>query len=330
MTLLFVLAFSASVQIPADTLYAVDLYGLRLVSEASVRAAVGLRAGDPRPTSIEPIRARVSAIEGIAEARVSAVCCSENGRTILYVGVRESGTAPLSFRAAPTGDSELPADVMAAGRRFESALIGAVQRGTTAEDHSQGHALAEDAALRATQDAFVEIAAEDRDTLVHVLHHAQNAAHRALAAQILAYAPDRRLAARELIYAAGDPDEAVRNNAVRALAVLAEWLSQHAQSSVVIPATPFIDFVNSVSWTDRNKGVMVLLPLTASRNPELLRELRTRGLDSLVEMARWSSAGHALGSFLILARLAGVDDGEAFRAWQSSQREAIIARAKGS
>jgi hypothetical protein len=77
---------------------------------------------------------------------VSAVCCSENGRTILYVGIRESGTAPLTFRAPPTGIAELPADVVVAGHRFESALISAVQRGTTAEDHSQGYALAEDAA----------------------------------------------------------------------------------------------------------------------------------------------------------------------------------------
>jgi hypothetical protein len=122
----------------------------------------------------------------------------------------------------------------------------------------------------------------------------------------------------------------VRNNAVRALAVLAEWLSQNPQPGELIHATPFVDFINSVSWTDRNKGVMVLLPLTASRDPELLRELRTRGLDSLIEMARWSSAGHALGPFVILARLAGVEDGEAFRAWQSGEREAIIARAKGS
>lgn len=39
--------------------------------------------------------------------------------------------------------------------------------------------------------------------------------------------------------------------------------------------------------------------------------------------------GHALGPFLILARLIGIEDGEAFRAWQAGEREAIIARAKG-
>jgi hypothetical protein len=328
MTLLFLFAVSLSVQAPADTLYAVDLYGLRSVPEAVVRAAVGVRAGDPLPASLEPIRARVAAIEGVAEADVSAVCCSENGRTILYVGIREPGTQPLTFRTPPTGSSELPADILAAGRDFESALVTAVQRGASAEDHSQGYALAQDPALRATQERFIRIAARQRDTLIHVLHHASDATHRALASQILAYTQDRRLAARELMYAAGDADDDVRNNAVRALAVLAEWLTRNPQPGVSIPATPFIGFVNSVSWTDRNKGVMVLMPLTASRDANLLRELRAGGLDSLVEMARWSNAGHALGPFLILARMIGIEDREAFRAWQAGERKSIIDRAQ--
>jgi hypothetical protein len=82
MTLLpFLFTVALYGQAAADTLYAVDLYGLRSVSEAAVRQAVGVRAGDPVPASLEPIRARVSAIAGVAEVDVSAVCCSENGRT---------------------------------------------------------------------------------------------------------------------------------------------------------------------------------------------------------------------------------------------------------
>jgi hypothetical protein len=326
----FLLAVSLYGQTAADTLYAVDLYGLRSVSEAAVRQAVGVRAGDPVPVSLEPIRARVRAIAGVAEVDVSAVCCSENGRTLLYVGVREPGTQRLSFRAPPTGGFELPAEIVAAGRDFESALISAVQRGASAEDHSQGYALAEDSALRASQERFLEIAARHRDTLVYALHHSSSAAHRALASQILAYAEDRRLVARELVYAAGDSEDAVRNNAVRALAVLADWLTQNPQSGVSIPASPFIDFANSVSWTDRNKGVMLLMALTTSRDPVVLRELRARALDSLVEMARWSNTGHALPPCVILARLAGIEDEAAFRAFQAGEREAIISRAKRS
>jgi hypothetical protein len=314
----------------SDTLHAVDLYGMRTVSEASLRAAIGLRAGDPVPVSDNSIRARVGALPGVAEVHVSLVCCSENGRTLLYVGIREVGTPPMMFRAEPSGAARLPGDILATGVTFESALMSAVQRGATAEDGSQGYALAEDSALRSVQEDFLQIAAERANTLTRVLRNSADATHRALAVQILAYGANRQTVARELLYAAEDPSDAVRNNATRALAVLGAWVHGNSGTDVVIPPEPFIDFLNSVSWTDRNKGVMVLMPLTASRDSALLAQLRSSTVPSLVEMARWTNAGHALGPFLILARLAGLSDGDALQAWQAGDREAVIARAIGS
>ena len=128
----------------------------------------------------------------------------------------------------------------------------------------------------------------------------------------------------------GDPDDEVRNNAVRALAILAGWANEHPEAEIAIPGEPFIDFLNSVSWTDRNKGVFVLMALTDSRHPALLAQLRARALPSLVEMARWTNPGHAMGAFVILARMAGMDDGAAFQAWRAGEREAVIARAMAS
>ena len=137
--LLFSLALPAGSS--SDTLHAVDLYGMRNVSEASLRAAIGLRAGDPAPVSGDSIRARVRALPGVAEVDVSTVCCSETGRPLLYVGIREVGTPPMAFRARPRGAVRLPGDVLAAGMRFESALRSAVKRGATAEEDSQGYSL---------------------------------------------------------------------------------------------------------------------------------------------------------------------------------------------
>jgi hypothetical protein len=131
----------------------------------------------------------------------------------------------------------------------------------------------------------------------------------------------------ELLHAVRDPSEDVRNNATRALALLAGWANENPDAGLTFPGSVFVDFLNSVSWTDRNKGVFVLFPLTASRDPALLAELRSRAVPSLVEMARWSNAGHAMLPFILLARVVGVDDAEAFQAWQSGQRETIIARA---
>jgi hypothetical protein len=96
---------------------------------------------------------------------------------------------------------------------------------------------------------------------------------------------------------------------------------------VVIPPDPFTALLQSVSWTDRNKGALALMSLTAARDPAVLRTLRAQALPALVEMARWTNPGHVLAPFLILARMAGVDDAEAFQAWQTGDREAVIAKA---
>jgi hypothetical protein len=330
MWLLLIVSLALPAGASSDTLHAVDLYGMRTVSEASLRAAIGLNAGDPVPVSDDSIRARVGALPGVAEVHVSTVCCSETGRTFLYVGIREVGTPPMVFRAEPTGSARLPGDILAAGVRFESALMSAVKRGATAEDGSKGYSLALDSALRSVQEDFLQIAADRADTLTSVLRSSADATHRALAAQILAYGANRQTIARELVYAAEDPSDVVRNNATRALAVLVAWVNQNPRVGVAIPPEPFVDFLNSVSWTDRNKSVMVLMPLTASRDAALLAQLRSRALPSLVEMARWMNAGHALGPFVILARLAGLSDDDAFKAWQAGDREAVIARAIAS
>lgn len=317
-------------QSPPDTLSSVDLYGLRTVPEAAVRAAIGLRPGDPAPTSADSIRARIAALPGVAEVDVARVCCSEDGGTMLYVGIRETGTPAMTYRAAPTGAARLPDEVVTAGAAFERALTSAVQRGAAEEDHAQGYALARDSAMRAVQEQFIGFAATHADTLRGVLLTSSDAGQRALAAQVIAYHADRGKVVRDLLHAVGDPDDAVRNNAVRALAVLAGWANEHPEAEIRIPAEPFIDLLSSVSWTDRNKGVFALMSLTGPRDPVLLAQLRTRALPSLVEMARWTSPGHAMGAYLILARIAGLDDRAAFDAWQAGERESVIARAMAS
>ena len=324
MVLWLITSVALSIGVGPDTLEAVDLYGLRTVPEQQVRTAA---PGDPTPHSVELIRARLLRIPGIAAVDVSAVCCGERGGSVLYVGIREEGTPPLTFRSAPSGEARLPEKIVELGARFDAALIDAVRRGTTAEDASQGYAWSSDSMVRSIQKAFLDVARADFDTLVSVLRTSADSAHRALAGQIIAYATDKPTVVAELLRAIHDPSGGVRNNAARALALLARWAQESPQAGLSIAVDPFVDLLNSLSWTDRNKGVLVLVPLTADRRPALLAELRARALPSLVEMARWSNPGHALGPYIILARMAGVEDAEAFEAWQAGNRETIIERA---
>ncbi len=76
-----------------------------------------------------------------------------------------------------------------------------------------------------------------------------------------------------------------------------------------LPAAPFVEMLNSFSWSDRNKGAWMLLLLTEERNPELLQQVRERALEALVEMARWKGP-HGWMPFMILGRVAGLAEEE--------------------
>jgi hypothetical protein len=180
------------------------------------------------------------------------------------------------------------------------------------------------AEARAVQEQFIALAARNGDLLRKVLRNSSDPSHRALAAQIIAYSSDKRKITGELIYAMKDPSDSVRNAAVRALAVLAGYAQKNPAKNLKISFAPFIDLSNSVIWTDRNKASMALFPLTDSRDPKLLKELKTKALLSLLDIARWQSPGHASGAMMILGRIAGIPDGEIFESLQSGKRDTMI------
>ena len=91
-----------------------------------------------------------------------------------------------------------------------------------------------------------------------------------------------------------------------------------------MPAAPFVDLLNSIDWPDRNKSSAALLQLTEGRDPALLNDLRSRALDSLIEMARWKSPGHAYMPFFILGRVAGMSEDAIAAAWERRDPEALI------
>jgi hypothetical protein len=266
------------------------------------------------------------ALPGVRQARINLVCC-DNGRAIVYVGIEEHGSPTMSFRAAPAGDAHLATDIVRAGEEFEKAFTLAVERGEVGEDRSRGHALQFDSATRAVQESFVTYANRDLHELRQVIRTSSNAGERALAAQVLGYAPDKSAVVNDLVYGMSDPYESVRNNAMRALVVIAEMTPSAGRPVPRIPPDPFIAFLSSPVWSDRNKASLALLALTQNRDPILLQALRRQAMPPLVEMARWRSEGHAQPAFVILARVADYSDEAALALWQRGEREVVISAA---
>ena len=91
-----------------------------------------------------------------------------------------------------------------------------------------------------------------------------------------------------------------------------------------MPLEPFVDLINSIEWTDRNKSSLALFSLTAARDPLVLATLRRQALESLVDMSRWKSPGHAEYPFFILGRVGNIPEDEIQKAWAEGNREILI------
>jgi hypothetical protein len=308
----------------------IDFYGLGRLSTGDARAALTFREGDiislegdERPALMAASEARLATLPGVRQARISLVCC-DNGRALVYVGIEESGAATTSFRAAPQGNAHLADDIVQARDEFAKAFTRAIERGDAAEDRSQGHALSHDSATRAIQERFIRYANRDLPELRRVIRTSSRPAERALAAQLLGYTDDKSAVVDDLSYGMSDPAEGVRNNAMRALMVIAEMKPREGRLVPRIPPEPFIAFLSSPVWSDRNKAALALAALTRNRDPMFLEALRGEAISSLVEMARWKSEGHAQPAFIILARIAEYSDESALALWQRGEREVVI------
>jgi hypothetical protein len=321
--LLLVMTGPAAAQMPRVGI--IDFYGLRKLKPENLAAAVGVQIGDSLAATSAQLRDRLLQVPGVIDADVSVVCC-EAGRSIMYVGVRERDAAALTFRAAPTGADLLTPDIVAAGSRYFQALIAGVRQGIAQENDSAGHSLAEFPPARAEQLGFIAYARNHVELLRSVLRNSANPEQRALAAQVIAYTADKRSVVPDLVDAVRDPNEEVRNNAMRALAVMAMYEQSHPESGLNVPFAPFVDMLGSTEWTDRNKASFALAALTTTRDPRLLRELRERALEPLVEMTRWRAEGHAMAAAVILGRIAGLPDEKTVELVQKD-KEALIAAA---
>lgn len=306
----------------------IDVYGARTLTAEQVRAAAGIAVGDSVRMGVGAgARAQLLALPGVRDAHVAIVCC-ENGQSIVYLGVQERAAPVFTFAAPPAGEIRLPGNIVQDAAEFERVLQEAVLQGQAEEDDTSGHSLMRYPPARAVQQRFINYAAGNVARLRDVLHNSADARQRAMAAQVIAYAYNKIAIIPDLITALRDPDEDVRNNAMRALAVMASYNEKHAESMLRIPYDPFIAMLSSPIWTDRNKAAFVLMSLTASHDPMMLHQLRSRAFPELVEMARWQSFGHALPAALILGRMAGIPDAEIVSAFQKD-REALIEAARG-
>ncbi len=314
-----------------ETIAIIDFFGYGHFDVVKLRSVLPIQPGESiKQADWSTYRSRIDeAIRsqtGKYPTDVVRLCCDGRGNSMIYIGVAGTSSVAVQHKPAPTGEARLPAAALKLNQETEDALNKAALAGTTQEDESNGYALSADPELRAKELQIREFALANEALLRTVLFSSSNAEHRAIAAQFLGYANVSARQIADLTEAARDPDDGVRNNAVRALGVIASSSQQRAR--MILP-NPFIAFLKSDKWVDRNKGSWLLINLTESRDPKLLKQLRKEAMDALVEMARWQFAGHASLARRLLGRIAGIEEAR-LDTLIDSQPEAIIAAAKKS
>jgi hypothetical protein len=312
----------------APTVGVIDFYGLNKVTRARIRATLGFKEGDPFPASKANVEERLDEIPGVIESHLEAVCCDQ-GKMVLYVGIEERGAVHFDLREAPEGEAMLPPEIIALYRRYFDAFQDAVRRGSAAEDLTRGHSLMADPLVREIQLQFSEVAEKNLSALRDVLRNSADDEQRGIATFLIGYAPKKDQVAEDLQFALRDADPGVRANAARAIVALAVYARLHADSGVKLEPTWFIEMLNSLSWSDRERALKALQILTDGRDPTMLAQLRNRALPALVEMSRWKTLEHALPAFVLTGRVAGLTEQQIQDAWTRGETEAVIAAVTG-
>ena len=315
------------------TIGKIDFFGyghfdvVKLRSVLPIQPGASIEQGDwstYRSRIDEAIRSQA----GKLPTDVARVCCDENGNSIIYIGVAGTSSVAVQHKPAPTGAERMPATALKLSQETEDAMSKAAIAGRTQQDQSNGYALSADPDLRAKELEIREFALANEALLRTVLSSSSDAQHRAIAAEFLGYVNVSARQIADLTEAARDRDEGVRNNAVRALGVIASSSQQRAS---LIRPEPFIALLKSDKWVDRNKGGWLMINLTTSRDPKLLKQLRKEAMDALVEMARWQFAGHASFARRLLGRIAGIEEAKLDTlVMQNDQAEQIIVAAQAS
>ena len=280
----------------------VYFFGYGGLDLTKLRAEIPLHRGDSFSFATfdgESIEAAVKRVTGKSPTDLSEVCCDDAKHVTFYIGVAGTTWRPLPTTPAPKGADHLPLEAMALYDELMGALGPAMAAGRSGEDDSQGYVLSNDPAMHAANVKMRVYALGRESELAQVLERAVDAKQRQAAAALLGYVQRSPSQVKALTAAILDVDGDTRNNAVRALAVLA---AARNASILEVDPKPLIALLYSGKWTDRNKASFLLSRITEKNDPALLKALRQEALPALTEGASWDE-GHASAFVSILGRV---------------------------
>ncbi len=292
----------------ADRIDLIEFFGYEGMPVEALRQALPIREGGMLDDKMRAaIHETVKKVTGSDATDVVAICCTEHGHSVLFIGLPGKSTRTFRLNPKPEGAARLSREFLALDAKLQEARNAAVKKGGDAaqEDDSQGYALSRDPATHGLQLQLRDYARRHENEIYQVLETGSDAQQRARAAVAIGYAARTPRQLGVLLRASRDADAGVRDEATRDIGVL---LQADPAMAKQIPAADFIEMAASGNWMDRNKAAMVLEAMTEPRDRELLAQIEKSVWIPLLEMARWRDTPHAAGPRMILGRIRGMSE----------------------
>jgi len=328
MLVLLALGVSPMAALDRRLLGEIDFFGYKGLDLEAIRAALPFHEGETFPPPkvhvdelTGQVKLAIKKVIGRDPTDVAFICCDAKQNAMAYIGLPGDSYRELVFNPVPTGSIRFPKNAVKLSDELDSAYAKAVMSGHASEDDSQGYTLSDDPKARKAQLAMRDYTLQHEELIFQVLSSSSGNEHRAIAAQMLGYAHQTDRQVEALVHASLDADGEVRNNAERAL-----WVLATGKPAVIprIPIEPFVRLMRSGAWLDHNKASLVLAGLTTSRDPGVLAQLRADALDPLLEMGRWHNVGHAEAALTVLGRMAGIEETTLTKLIENGQAPTIL------
>ncbi len=304
--LLLLTATCCAAQPLRGPIVAIDFYGAAAVDFTRLRAVIPFQVGDifgEGATFQERSPEEFQKLINKNRISYAPVFIPELNGWVLYVDVEPPDTSPAIWNPAPAETEKLPAKIV---HLYEHAMDRYGNGGIYAGDETtNGYSLSKDPIMRSDELKLIEYARAHAKRVYSALKRSASPRDRIAAAWVAGYAPKGSHQLTALLHAVLDPDSTVRNNAIRVLAVLA---SHDVGIARRISPDPFIPMLHSLTWSDRNKAMFLLDPVTAARDPQTIKSLRRQAIEPLRQMSRWTYWGHASMALVLLGRIAEIPE----------------------
>jgi len=330
--------------VPAQPYIAsIEAYGSSRINERVIRQTLGEEfeewlkrglAGDPASPQLEAkLVKKLKDKFGFASADWTIVQYFQPGDLAIHMTLdvveKEDVAKRLPFLPKPAEEFKDPDNLIKQWFEYEDTALSLVESGGLEPDTVEclafhcpfGH---KHEKLKKYEKIFVEGVKKNEKALIEIQTKDKRADFRAGACYLLAYLTDGKKVVSLMVDRIKDPDEMVRNNALRVLGDISEF---HAE--LIIPARPVIEAFKFPRVSDRSKATYIAYML-ASNSQEARTEIMKSAIPDLLQILSSKQPDHRDTAHAILRKVSGKDfsatDVRSWKKWHAKLTESDLVR----